>query len=108
MGEKLWQYNPNDVQDREKIIREYIISSLRYLSYRHRFVLLEALKKSLLDVDLDFSVLFGSNYDEHTAIAWEADEIDSPRKFFEDIYRIANEVWMNDLIKASAEDKLTW
>ncbi|WP_317845957.1 hypothetical protein [Pseudomonas veronii] len=41
-------------------------------------------------------------------MAWDETEIADPRGFFADIYRLANEVWKDDLQKASLEDQSTW
>jgi hypothetical protein len=41
-------------------------------------------------------------------MAWDETEIVDPRGFFADIYRLANEVWKDDLQKASLEDQSTW
>jgi len=107
-GEVLWKYNPNDTNDREKIIRYFILEDLMYLSYRHRFALISVLRNALANPDFNFSKEFESDYDEHITMAWDETEIDDPRVFFEDIYRLANEDWKDDLQKASLEDQSTW
>lgn len=106
LGESLWGLDPNS-DDREKIIREYIIPYQSYLSYRHKFVLLNKLGSTLKDKDFDFSVFFGVDVDSHTATAWDASEVETPRSFFEDIYRVASEVWMPELSRAAEEDMST-
>jgi hypothetical protein len=58
--------------------------------------------------DFDFSQQFESDYDENISMAWDETEIDNPRVFFEDIYRIALEEWKDDLYKANLEDQSTW
>lgn len=107
LGESLWGLDPNS-DDREKIIREYIIPHQSYLSYRHKFVLHNKLGGALKDKDFDFSIFFGVDVDSHTATAWDASEVETPRSFFEDIYRIASEVWMSELSKAAEEDMSAW
>ncbi|MFC6337892.1 hypothetical protein GIR22_19640 [Pseudomonas sp. CCM 7891] len=107
-GEALWKYNPNDIGDREKIIRLFILEELMYLPYRHRYVLITMLKEALSASDFDFSKEFESDYDEYITMAWDETEIDNPRGFFEDIYRLANEEWKDDLQKASLEDQSAW
>ena len=82
LGESLWGLDPNS-DDREKIIREYIIPYQSYLSYKHKFVLLNKLSSALKDKDFDFSVFFGVDVDSHTATAWDASEVETPRSFFE-------------------------
>jgi len=108
LGEALWVYNPNERQDREKIIKCFILQDLMYLSYRHRFVLFKMLEGVLSEKDFDFSTQFESDYDAPRTIAWDETEIDDPRGFFEDIYRLASEEWKDDLHKASLEDQSTW
>ncbi|AHC34759.1 MAG: hypothetical protein COB06_023915 [Pseudomonas sp.] len=105
---ELRQYNPNNEKDREIIIISYILKDLMYLSYRHRFVLMSALRSVLDKPDFDFAREFESDYDEHITMAWDETEIADPRGFFADIYRLANEVWKDDLQKASLEDQSTW
>jgi len=79
-----------------------------YLPYRHRYVLITMLKEALSASDFDFSKEFESDYDEYITMAWDETEIDNPRGFFEDIYRLANEEWKDDLQKASLEDQSAW
>lgn len=107
LGESLWGLDPNS-DDREKIIREYIIPHQSYLSYRHKFVLLNKLEDDLKGKGYDFSVFFGVDVDSCTATAWDASEVETPRSFFEDIYRVASEVWMPELSKAAEEDMSAW
>ena len=108
VGKELWKYDPNNEKDREKIIISFVLKDLMYLSYRHRFVLMAALRDVLDKPDFDFSKEFESDYDEYITMAWDETEIDDPRGFFADIYRLANEVWKDDLQKASLEDPATW
>lgn len=108
IGKELWKYDPNNEKDRETIIISFILKDLMYLSYRHRFVLMAALREVLDKPDFDFSKEFESDYDEYITMAWDETEIADPRGFFEDIYRLANEVWKEDLQKASLEDPATW
>ncbi|MDY7066293.1 hypothetical protein PsexTeo8_27510 [Pseudomonas extremaustralis] len=107
-GEALWKYDPNDIDEREIIIKNFILKELMYLSYRHRFVLISILQDALNTPDFDFVKEFESNYGEYITIAWDETEINDPRGFFADIYRLANEVWKDDLQKASLEDPSTW
>lgn len=108
VGKKLWKYNPNNEDDRKTIIVSFILKDLTHLSYRHRFVLMSALRETLDNPSFDFSKEFESDYDEYITMAWDETEILDPRGFFADIYRLANEVWKDDLQKASLEDPSTW
>jgi len=105
---ELRKHDPNNQKDREEIIVSFILKDLMYLSYRHRFVLMSALRDALDNHDFDFSKEFKSDYDEYITMAWDETEIADPRGFFADIYRLANEVWRDDLQKASLEDQSTW
>ncbi|POA31203.1 MULTISPECIES: hypothetical protein [unclassified Pseudomonas] len=108
LGEELWVYNPNEKNDREKIIKVFILPDFDYLTYRHRFVTFKMLEDILRQENFDFAAQFESDYDEPRTIAWNETEIDDPRGFFEDIYRLASEAWKDDLHKASLEDQSTW
>ncbi len=108
VGKELWKYDPNNEKDREIIIISFVLKDLMYLSYRHRYVLMAALRDVLDKPEFDFSKEFESDYDEYITMAWDETEIADPRGFFADIYRLANEVWKDDLQKASLEDPSTW
>lgn len=108
VGKELWKHDPNNKKDREKIIISFILKDLMYFSYRHRFILISTLSDALDNPDFDFSKEFKSDYDEYITMAWNETEIADPRGFFADIYRLANEVWRDDLQKASLEDQSTW
>jgi hypothetical protein len=108
LGEQLWKLDPKVLENREVIIEKYIIHDLRYLSYRHKFVLLNELENKLSDEHFDFSIVFRNNPDEHTSLAWSENEIDNPRKFFEDIFRVASKIWSGELERARLEDQSTW
>lgn len=108
VGEELRAYDPNHVVGREKLIKMFVLKDLMYLSYRHRFLLIAELKKALDMPGFDFSKEFESDYDEYITMAWDETEIDDPRGFFEEVYRLANEEWKEDLQKASEENQSTW
>ena len=108
VGKELWMHDPNNEKDREKIIISFILKDLMYLSYRHRFVLISALRDALDNPKFDFSKEFESDYDEHITMAWNETEIADPKGFFAHIYRLANEIWKDDLQKARIEDPSTW
>jgi hypothetical protein len=108
LGSALWAYDPNEKSDREEVIRSFILSRFNSLTYRHRFLLVEILKSHLLSRDFDFSSLFESDDDANIYMAWDETEIDDPRGFFEDIYRLASDEWGADILRASAEDQSTW
>jgi hypothetical protein len=107
-GVELSKYDPNSPKDREKLIITYCLDPEEQLSYRHRYKLMDALKCSLNSKSFNFHVFFEDNHDEYINMAWNEDEIDDPREFFEEIYRLASDKWKDDLHKASLEDPSTW
>ena len=110
LGEEIRKYNPNNPVEREVVIRKYIVPSEPWLSYRHKFVFLKVLEDALKDPDYDFASEFAADYDsdDYTCVAWDETEIENPRLFFEDIYRILSEVWCDDIKRAEREDPSTW
>lgn len=107
-GAELVVYDPNDSDDRAELIRRYCLN-LDYLSYRHKFVLVEYLAHKLNDENYDFQQLF--DIDEDVAASWprgEWYELENPREFLQDVYALAQEVWKDDLHKASLEDQSRW
>ncbi|WP_158703138.1 hypothetical protein [Pseudomonas chlororaphis] len=108
--ETLLKLDPNNKNDRKKIIIDYILHDQNYLTYRHKLVLIEELRKAISKKEYDFDSLFEYNYDteEYSSSPWAADEIITPRSFFEDILNIAQDVWSEDLVRAASEDRSTW
>ena len=78
-GEKLWAHSPNNINDRETIIKSFILKDLMYLSYRHRYVLMTILKDALTTPNFDFSKEFESDHDAYITMAWDETEIENPR-----------------------------
>lgn len=108
LGAELEVYDPNDIDDRAELIKKYSLV-LDYLSYRHKFVLLQFLAEKLNDESFDFQGLF--DIDEDEAASWprkEWYELENPRAFFQHVYTLAQEFWEDDLHKASLEDQATW
>ncbi|RMT60845.1 hypothetical protein ALP29_02006 [Pseudomonas syringae pv. avii] len=107
-GEELHAYNPNNQKDREALILRYCLDPYNEFSHRHKYKLMENLAFALNTENFDFSSFFEDDPDEYSTMAWDETEIADPRGFFADIYRLANEVWKDDLQKASLEDPSTW
>ncbi|WP_449441270.1 hypothetical protein [Pseudomonas migulae] len=108
LGVELEVYDPNNKYDRTELIRKYSLN-LNDLSYRHKFVLVEALANKLNDESYNFQQLF--DIDEGEAASWprgEWYELENPREFLQDVYALAQEEWKDDLHKASLEDQSTW
>lgn len=106
LGEELEGFDPNNASDREALIVNYALKVRR--SYREKFLLYKCLEKALLDEHYDFQALLKHDSQECSSLPDGWDEMDDPRIFFEDIYRLAGDVWSNDLRRAEAEDKSTW
>ncbi|WP_310650425.1 hypothetical protein [Pseudomonas sp. FW300-N1B4] len=108
LGAELVIYNPNDKFDRAELIKRYALD-LGCISYRHKLVLVESLANKLGDRNYDFQSLF--DIDEGEAASWprgEWYELESPREFLQHVYTLAREVWKEELLKASLEDRTTW
>lgn len=108
LGVALSAYDPNDKDDREIVIKSFILTRFDDLTYRHKFLLFKLLEESLRLPSYDFSAQFESDYDENTCVAWDETQINDARGFFEDIYRLASEEWREDLHRASLEDQSAW
>ncbi|PPC75599.1 hypothetical protein C4K68_19545 [Pokkaliibacter plantistimulans] len=108
LGEELWSLDPNDAEDRDVIIRKYILRRIGRYTYRHKYLLVEKLKECIEDSRYDFSQYFLHDPEEYNSLAWDETEIDTPRSFMERVYEIAKEEWKGDLEKASLEDQSTW
>lgn len=107
-GEELHAYNPNNQKDRETLILRYCLDPYNEFSHRHKYKLMENLSSALNTENFNFSSFFEDDPDEYSTMAWDETEIADPRGFFADIYRLANEVWKDDLQKASLEDPSIW
>ncbi|MEX3777148.1 hypothetical protein [Pseudomonas sp. MYb118] len=71
LGVELDAYDPNDESDRAELIKKYCLD-LSYLSYRHKYVLLQYLAAKLSDGEYDFQSLF--EIDEDEASSWPRGE----------------------------------
>jgi hypothetical protein len=107
-GKELWKYNPNDPKDRTALILKYCVDADKRLSYKHRYKLIENLRNALNTKEFNFHIYFEDSQQSATSMAWDETEIHDPRSFFEEIFRLANEQWAEDLLKASLEDQSTW
>lgn len=108
LGVELEIFDPNNNDDRAWLIKNYSLH-LDYLSYRHKFLLVEFLAEKLNDESYNFQTLF--DIDEGEAASWprgEWYELESPREFFQHVYTLAQEIWKDYLLKASLEDQSTW
>ncbi|WP_160107602.1 hypothetical protein [Pseudomonas izuensis] len=106
LGEELEKFDPNNVGDREVLILKYCLPRKR--SYRQRFLLYKCLEKALQDDDYDFQSLLKYHPESYSSFPDGWDEMENTRAFFEDIFRLATVVWIDDLKKASQEDQTKW
>ncbi|WP_371858258.1 hypothetical protein [Pseudomonas sp. ERMR1:02] len=106
LGEELEKFDPNNVEDREVLILKYCLPRKR--SYRQRFLLYKCLEQALQDDDYDFKSLLKYDPESYSSFPDGWDEMENTRAFFEDIFRLATVVWIDDLKKASHEDQSKW
>lgn len=108
LGEELATYDINITADREQLINRYIIRKSTDLTYRHRKLLADTLSAALEDKSYDFSQILTPAPGFYCSLPWGWRNMKNPRCFFEDIYRLMNEGWNDDLQKANLEDPSTW
>lgn len=106
LGEELDKFDPNNAVDRERLITSYSLKRRR--SYREKFLLYKCLENAILDKNYDFQALLEHDSHECSTLPNGWDEMDNPRVFLEDIYRLATIEWKSDLEKASLEDQSSW
>lgn len=108
LGKEFETYDINNDADRERLIKKHIIDKSTDLNYRHRKVLVDKLSVALNDEAYDFSHVLRQAPGFYCSLPWGWSDMVRPRGFFEDIHRLANEWWKDDLQKASLEDQSTW
>ncbi len=107
-GKELARYDPNNIEDRESLILKYCLAPYNKLSYRHKYKLVENLSLAINTESYNFHSYFEDDPEQYSTMAWDETQIDDPRGFFSEIYRLAKDVWKEDLQKASLEDPSTW
>lgn len=108
LGVELEKYDPEDQEDRIKLIENYCLNRYKNISYRHKFALLKSLENALLDSTYDFNALLEDDPEEHSSLPSGWDKMKNPRAFFEEIFRLANIHWKKDLALASIENQIDW
>jgi hypothetical protein len=106
LGEELQKFDPNRPIDREILIIEYALKVRR--TYREKYLLYKCLETAILDNEYDFQALLEHDSQECSSLPDGWDEMENPRLFFEEIYRLAGKVWKDDICKAETEDQSTW
>ncbi len=108
LGAELSKSDPECPSDRAVLIYKFVVGRFSGLSYRHKFVLLSVLDKALAG---DPSLLFEAfKHDpfSHTLLPYGWNELKDPRGFFEHVYLILSEIWVDELDLASQEDYTNW
>lgn len=108
LGVELDTWNMNDPVQRAALIRRDITSQYKELSYRHRHVLVAVLAQALQDPAFDFQAILEHDPESTNALPALWDEMDDPRAFFADIFRLVQQDWRDDLARAAAEDPASW
>ena len=108
LGVELDTWNMNDPVQRAALIRRDITSQYKELSYRHRHVLVTVLAQALQDPAFDFQAILEHDPESTNALPALWDEMDDPRAFFADIFRLVQQDWRDDLARAAAEDPASW
>lgn len=105
VGVELGTWNMNDPVQRAALIRRDITSQYKELSYRHSHALVTVLAQALQDPDYDFRAILEHDPESTYALPALWDDMDDPRVFFADIYRLAQQDWRDDLTRAAAEER---
>lgn len=108
LGEELSQYDPNIPSDRETLVKNYCLPRYKNYSYKKKYLLFACLENALSDNEYNFQKIFEDNPEECNSLPSYWDEMENPRAFFENIYRILKDDWEADILKASKEDPGTW
>ncbi|MGX9713274.1 hypothetical protein ACWYXJ_03325 [Janthinobacterium lividum] len=108
LGVELNAWDMNDPAQRAALIRRDITSQYKELGYRHRHALVAVLAQALQDPAYDFQAILEHDPESTHALPALWDEMDDPRAFFADIYRLAQQDWRDDLARAAAEDPADW
>nr|WP_055128491.1 hypothetical protein [Pseudomonas mediterranea] len=108
LGVELEKFDPNNPADREVLIVNYSLTERWRIKYRQKYLLYKSLEEALRDSRYDFQALLEHDSQVCSSFPNGWDAMANPRVFFEDIYRLASEIWKDDLRKAEAEDRSTW
>lgn len=108
LGAELATWNMSDPVQRAALIRRDITSQYKELSYRHRHVLVALLAQALQDQAYDFQAILEHDPESTYALPARWGEMDDPRAFFADIFRLVQQDWRDDLARAAAEDPASW
>jgi len=100
LGEYLNKYDPNDPEQLHKVLLEIFFEGGRVskLTVEHKEVLLKSLSSALKDENYNFQELVSheNDFDDCFNLPHEWD-FSRPRFFFEEVYRMAVNLWGNEL-----------
>lgn len=100
LGEYLNQFNPNDRNQLAFLLKEKFFNGGRVsrLTMQHKAELMKMLAQSLEDENYNFQkfVAHDREPDDYFTLPWDW-EFYRPRFFFEEVYKLAIELWGADL-----------
>lgn len=108
LGAELDEYDPECPSDRKELISKFIVQRFSALTHCHKFVLFFVLGEALDGETSKLSEVFKHDPFSHSLLPLGWNEIKDPRSFFEHVYSILSEIWIDELYLASQEDCSTW
>ena len=108
LGSDLAEYDLENPSDREDLISKFIVKRFSGLTHRHKFLLFFVLGEALDGEASKLYEVFKHDPFSHSLLPFGWNEMKDPMSFFEHVYSILSEVWVDELYLASQEDCSTW
>ena len=108
LGSDLAEYDLENPSDREDLISKFIVKRFSGLTHRHKFLLFFVLGEALDGEASKLYEVFKHDPFSHSLLPFGWNEMKEPRSFFEHVYSVLSEVWVDELYLASQEDCSTW
>ncbi|WP_456255017.1 hypothetical protein ACP3PM_22480 [Pseudomonas iridis] len=108
LGSDLAEYDLENPSDREDLISKFIVKRFSGLTHRHKFLLFFVLGEALDGEASKLYEVFKHDPFSHSLLPFGWNEMKDPRSFFEHVYSVLSEVWVDELYLASQEDCSTW
>lgn len=108
LGSDLAEYDLENPSDREDLISKFIVKRFSGLTHRHKFLLFSVLGEALDGEASKLYEVFKHDPFSHSLLPFGWNEMKDPRSFFEHVYSVLSEVWVDELYLASQEDCSTW
>ena len=108
LGSDLAEYDLENPSDREGLISKFIVKRFSGLTHRHKFLLFFVLGEALDGEGSKLYEVFKHDPFSHSLLPFGWNEMKDPRSFFEHVYSVLSEVWVDELYLASQEDCSTW